>query len=99
MLQYLAQKFGVLKILLALFIKLNIIEQRLPVYKMFVNELIIGDNMQFMELGNNQVTYINYSIINFIMTQDAAFNNYTKKHSISFLKSLHYLVKQMKGKD
>ena len=51
----------------------------LPVYKMFVNELIIGDNMQFMELGDNQVTYINHSVINFIMTQDAAFNNYTKK--------------------
>ncbi|MBC7722766.1 MAG: hypothetical protein H7068_12130 [Pedobacter sp.] len=51
----------------------------LPVYNMFVNELIMGDNMQFMELGNNRVTYINHSVINFIMTHDLAFNDYTKK--------------------
>ncbi len=50
-----------------------------PAYNMFVNELIMGDNMQFMELGNKRVTYINHSIINFIMTADEAFNDYTKK--------------------
>lgn len=48
-------------------------------YKMFVNELIMGDNMQFMELGDKQVTYINHSVLNFILTHDVSFNNYTKK--------------------
>jgi BetR domain len=51
----------------------------LPCYNMYVNELIMGDNMQFMELGDKRVTYINHSVINFIMTQDESFNNYTKK--------------------
>jgi hypothetical protein len=48
-------------------------------YKMFFNELIMGDNMQLVQLGNKQVTYINHSVINFIMTADEAFNNYMKK--------------------
>lgn len=48
-------------------------------YKMFVNELIMGDNMQYIELGDKQVTYINHSILNFIFTHDQSFNNYTKK--------------------
>ncbi len=51
----------------------------LPKYHLFANELIMGDNMQYMELGNKRVTYINHSVINFIMTHDEAFNNYTKK--------------------
>jgi hypothetical protein len=51
----------------------------LPAYKMFINELIMGDNMQFMELGDQKITYINHSVINFIMTHDESFNDYTKK--------------------
>ena len=51
----------------------------LATYHLFANELIMGDNMQFMELGNKRITYINHSVINFIMTHDEAFNNYTKK--------------------
>ena len=50
-----------------------------PEYNMFVNELIMGDNMQFMELGEHKITYINHSVINFIVTHDTAFNDYTKK--------------------
>ncbi len=34
-----------------------------------------------MELGDKRITYINHSVINFIMTQDESFNNYTKKAS------------------
>ena len=51
----------------------------LPVYRMFLNELIMGDNMQVMQLGDSQVTYINHSVINFIMTRDLAFNSYMKR--------------------
>lgn len=48
-------------------------------YKMFINELIMGDNMQLVQLGNKQLTYINHSVINFIGTADIAFNTYMKK--------------------
>lgn len=48
-------------------------------YKLFVNELIMGDNMQLIQLGNTQITYINHSVINFITTQNPAFNEYMRK--------------------
>jgi len=48
-------------------------------YKMYFNELIMGDNMQLVQLGDKQLTYINHSVINFIVTQDEAFNIYMKK--------------------
>ncbi len=50
-----------------------------PAYTMFVNELIMGDNMQLIQVGNTQITYINHSILNFITTYDAAFNTYMKQ--------------------
>lgn len=50
-----------------------------PTHRMFVNELTMGDNMQLMLLGTTQLTYINHSIINFITTYDAAFNQYMKQ--------------------
>lgn len=50
-----------------------------PAHKMFVNEITMGDNMQIMQLGNTQLTYINHSIINFITTSDVAFNTYMKQ--------------------
>jgi hypothetical protein len=48
-------------------------------YRMFINELTMGDNMQLVQLGNGYVTYINHSVINYIVTKDPAFNTYTKK--------------------
>ncbi len=50
-----------------------------PAHKMFVNEITMGDNMQIMQLGDTQLTYINHSIINFITTADPAFNTYMKQ--------------------
>lgn len=50
-----------------------------PTHRMFVNEITMGDNMQIMQLGNTQLTYINHSIINFITTSDLAFNTYMKQ--------------------
>lgn len=47
-------------------------------FKMFVNELIMGDNMQLVQLGETHLTYINHSVINFITTRDGAFNNYMR---------------------
>lgn len=50
-----------------------------PSYKMFVNELIMGDNVQLVTLGSTPVTYINHSILNYMFTRDEDFNNYMKK--------------------
>jgi len=48
-------------------------------FKMYVTELVMGDNMQLVQMGNKQVTAINHSVINFIMTSDEGFNTYMKK--------------------
>ena len=48
-------------------------------FHMFINELIMGDNMQLIQMGDKQVTAINHSVINFIITADEAFNAYMKK--------------------
>lgn len=48
-------------------------------FRMFANELIMGDNVQLMQLGQKYMTAINHSIINFITTTDEAFNVYMKK--------------------
>ncbi len=48
-------------------------------YKMFINEIIIGDNMQLMQLGDKYMTAINHSVINYITTMDEAFNQYSKR--------------------
>lgn len=48
-------------------------------YRMFVNELIMGDNVQLMQLGTKYMTALNHSIINFVTTTDERFNNYMKK--------------------
>lgn len=49
-----------------------------PFY-MYMNEIIWGDNMIYVEMGDSSITYINHGIINFITTHDAMFNSYTKK--------------------
>ncbi len=48
-------------------------------YKMFINELIMGDNMQLVQLGDKQLTFINHTVINFLMTADETFNTYVKR--------------------
>ena len=48
-------------------------------YKMFFNELIMGDNMQIVQLVEKQLTYINHTVINFMMTADENFNTYVKR--------------------
>lgn len=50
------------------------------IHKMFINELTLGDNMQFIQAGDAQITYINHSTINFIATYNESFNQYTKKN-------------------
>lgn len=44
-------------------------------YRMFVNELILGDNTCLVELDNTKITYLNHSILFFIATKDERFNS------------------------
>lgn len=46
---------------------------------MYMNEIIWGDNMIHVDLGNDSITYINHSILNFITTRDKMFNSYMRK--------------------
>ncbi|MGN6248769.1 MAG: helix-turn-helix domain-containing protein [Ginsengibacter sp.] len=48
-------------------------------YNLYINELILGDNMQVMQLGNKYYTYLNHTILNHMMTTDERFNGYMKK--------------------
>ena len=44
-------------------------------YRMFVNELILGNNTFFAEIGDTRLTYLNHSVLYFIATQDEKFND------------------------
>jgi len=45
-------------------------------FRMFNNEVVIGDNTCLADLGKMKLTYLNHSVINFITTRDERFNNY-----------------------
>lgn len=45
-----------------------------PQYRMFVNELILGNNTLLAEIGDAKVTYLNHSVLYFIATIDNRFN-------------------------
>ncbi|MFT3935358.1 MAG: hypothetical protein QM726_17160 [Chitinophagaceae bacterium] len=44
-------------------------------FRMFVNELILGNNTFLAEIGEGLVTYLNHSVMYFISTRDERFNN------------------------
>jgi transcriptional regulator with XRE-family HTH domain len=67
-------------------------------FRMFVNELIMGDNVQLMQLGEKYMTAINHSIINFITTTDEAFNLYMKK-TIDNLAQKSTLISEVNEKE
>jgi hypothetical protein len=43
-------------------------------YRMFVNELILGDNTTFFDAGDLKLTFLNHSVLHFIHTRDERFN-------------------------
>jgi hypothetical protein len=49
-------------------------------YKLFVNEFVLGDNTLCAILNDTKVVYLNHSVLNFIMTKDIAFTEYTYLH-------------------
>jgi len=44
-------------------------------YRLFVSDLILGNNTFFAEIDGARVTYMNHSVIYFIATRDERFNN------------------------
>jgi BetR domain len=43
-------------------------------YRLFVNELILGDNTILAELNNTRITFLNHSVLYFVSTRDERFN-------------------------
>lgn len=44
-------------------------------YRLFVNELITGDNTLHAEMDNIRLTFLNHSVLYFVITRDEQFNN------------------------
>ena len=56
-------------------------------YRMFLNEIVLGDNTFMAELGESKITYLNHSVIYFIGSMDKNFND-------SMFKNLENLMKR-----
>lgn len=44
-------------------------------YRLFVNELILGDNTFMADLDGHRVTFLNHSVLYFVSSRDVNFNN------------------------
>jgi hypothetical protein len=44
-------------------------------YRMYVNELILGDNTIFVELDDTRITFLNYGVLFVVHTSDERFNS------------------------
>lgn len=45
-------------------------------YRLFVNELILGDNTLLVQLDSVRLTYLNHSVLHFLGTRDEEFNEF-----------------------
>jgi len=43
-------------------------------YNLYNNELILGDNTVLAELDEMKITFLNHSVINYVVTRDVQFN-------------------------
>ncbi|WP_201983430.1 helix-turn-helix domain-containing protein [Hymenobacter rubidus] len=57
-----------------------------PPYRLFVNELILGDNTFAAELGNTRITFLNHSVLYFVGTRDEGFNDFMFAHLSNLMK-------------
>jgi hypothetical protein len=44
-------------------------------FRMYVNELVLGDNTHLVELDGTRITFLNHSVLYFVGTRDSRFNN------------------------
>ena len=49
-------------------------------YKIFMNEFILGDNTLCALLNDTKVVYLNHAVINYLVSKDTAFTEYSYKH-------------------
>lgn len=56
-------------------------------YKMYLNEIVLGDNTFMAELGETKITYLNHSVMYFIGSTDVKFND-------SMFRNLENLMKR-----
>ena len=62
-------------------------------YDAYINETLIGDNTVFLQSDNRQITFINHNGLNFMITQDKEFCEFTFKHLQNVIrKSTHISV-------
>lgn len=55
-------------------------------YRMFVNELVLGDNTVLAELGDKRFTFLNHSVLYFINSRDDRFNDALFEHMDNLIK-------------
>ncbi len=55
-------------------------------YKMYFNEVLLGDNNLFMILDGQKLSYMTHTTINFMMTRDIPFNENMYKHIQNLMK-------------
>lgn len=47
-------------------------------YHLYINELIMGDNLEIFQMGGQYVAYLNHTVLNFLTTSNERFNQYMK---------------------
>lgn len=49
-------------------------------FRMYFNEVLLGDNNMLVELDGTKLSYVSHTTINFMVTKDEAFNNNMYQH-------------------
>jgi hypothetical protein len=69
-------------------------------FHMYYNELALGDNTVFADLGKTKITFLNHSVINFVHTRDERFNNNMSETMTNLIrKSTQISATGEKGRD
>lgn len=55
-------------------------QEKLGNYKMYFNEVLLGDNNMMLEMDGGRISYISHSTINFMYTRDEGFNTNMYNH-------------------
>jgi hypothetical protein len=55
-------------------------KKRIGDFKMYFNEVLLGDNNMLLEMDGMKMSYVSHSTINFMFTKDEGFNNNMYNH-------------------
>ena len=55
-------------------------------YRMYINELILGDNTTLAEMDGNRMTFLNYGVLYIVYTMNERFNNAMKENLDNLIK-------------